>query len=228
MLSIKLVTYSLFSIIFLVLLATSARYYTPPTGLNTAKPEEWEILLLGFTTPIVFRSEDMNVSTSKKIQGWEWALIGLTTTLIFNYREKRYSGPIFSMWEMKAITLAASILLTLLISPFVNSYNGELVTAFEVTQSTPLIFEVLAPISAILILQNLYSEHLIEKTNGLDDSTCEIFGFTFACLSAVIIGGFTQYIVQINPELFDPRFESTLLYLSVLILWIVDRAKYTD
>lgn len=221
MLSVKLVTYAIFCIIFMIILAVSAYWYTPPTGLNTAKPEEWEILLLGYTTPVILRHK--NTDTSKGVKGWEWALLSLTATLIFNYRENPYSGSTFLMWEMKAAILAASIPLTLLISPFVNSNMSEIVTAFEVTQSAPLIFEVLAPIGVVIILQNLYRSFLIQKVDLFDESTSEIFGFALACLSSVIIVAATQYLVQINPELTDPVFESIILYIGVLILWIVSR-----
>lgn len=153
-------------------------------------------------------------------------VIGIFTILfmilltILSYQD----GVKFETWESKAISLGAAIYLTLFSVHFVGPFIQGTVTAFDFYQSAPLIFEVLVPISSLLILQNIIPEVLSSLSEKYDANDFELVGFAIACFLSIAIIAIPQYIdLPLNRE-----FESMLLYFGIIVWWIVKRGRLED
>jgi uncharacterized ion transporter superfamily protein YfcC len=129
----------------------------------------------------------------------------------------------FSMWQCKSFSLAAALVLTLFTPTLASMINGELVTSYDIYQSAPILFEVLVPISAMLIFQNILKDNLQDRVGWFSESTNKLVGFGIACVLALGITIIVPTLVSLNPELSDPRFESFYIYLAIVVLWMMKR-----
>jgi uncharacterized integral membrane protein len=147
-----------------------------------------------------------------------FVLIFIALLLFLSY----FGADNFKSWEAKASLLSSSIILTLFIVFIISVVTGDELTFYDTYQSAPLIFEVLAPVSAVLILQNVLPKEISARRKRYDSSDLELLGFALACLFSVVIVATPQYLEL--PR--SPGFESMLLYLAIVFWWVVHWDRY--
>lgn len=142
--------------------------------------------------------------------------------LVLSYQEQRGETE-FEMWESKAFLLAAPIALTTISAIFSEFVLGEAATASDFYRSAPVIFEILVPISALLILQHTIPERLDTSVEPLSAVDPQLPGFALACLLSILIVVIPRQINILGPV--APESESMLLYFAISLYWIYDRGR---
>lgn len=123
-------------------------------------------------------------------------------------------------WEQKSFILAISLIIPVYLPPLTAIVTGEVVGYYGVYKSAPLMFQVLVPISALLILQNIYGKFIHSQLDRIDTTSSNLLGFGLACLSSVLIIVIPRYLAPINPELESAETGSFILYFGIVVWWV--------